>query len=61
MTVYLSRSDGILILRARFESGDGTVGDLTYEVRPGQTSLGKTYEEWKALPNGPHWITLPAA
>jgi hypothetical protein len=51
MTVYLSRPGNLVILSIRAE-GDGAVGDARITVRPGTTVLGRTYDEWAALPEG---------
>ncbi len=54
MTVYLSRADGLVVIQAIAESADGdTVGELTLEVHPGESALGKSYAEWVGMPEGP--------
>jgi hypothetical protein len=58
MTVYVSIGAGVILLRVRAEAA-GTLGDLTFEVRPGESAFGKGYDEWIALGSGPHWIEKP--
>jgi hypothetical protein len=55
MTVYLTKASTLIVLQARAESPDA-LGDLVIELRPGDEALGKTYDEWRALPDGPHQI-----
>jgi len=52
MTLYLSKTRRRIVLQAGAYSGDG-IGDLVIWLRPGETALGRTYEEWRALPEGP--------
>jgi len=61
LPVYLHRDGDSVIIRVRAESEDGDIiGDLTVEVRPGQDAMGKTYDEWAALPDGSIEIEIPA-
>lgn len=60
MTLFLSKWDGHVILRARAES-DGIIGDAQWELEPGQIVFGKTYEEWSALPAGSYEYPEPAS
>jgi hypothetical protein len=55
VTVFVSIFDEVIYLQARAEGSDA-VGDLTLEVRPGQSALGKTYDEWTELGPGAHEI-----
>jgi hypothetical protein len=51
MEIYVQKypAENLIVLMARAESKDGrTVGDMVQEVRPGETTLGRTYEEWLA-------------
>jgi len=52
MTVFITKADNIVILRASAKSPDGSIADIHREVRPGESSLGKTYEEWLAVETG---------
>jgi hypothetical protein len=45
-----------LELHARSES-DRTIGDACWEVRPGDSAFGRTFEEWQALAEGPHEVS----
>jgi hypothetical protein len=58
MTVYLTKSGDRVFLRAG-NAGQGPpfVYDCQ-EIGPGWKYWGRTYEEWLALPIGPH--TVPA-
>ena len=48
MNVFVTKNpDGTLTLMARAE-GDGAVGDWMYDLAPGQSVLGRTFEEWAA-------------
>lgn len=40
--------DGVVTLMVRAEGDGGMVGDLVCDLHPGDTALGKTYEEWAA-------------
>jgi hypothetical protein len=53
MTVFVSRHGDVIEIKAR-AIGDGIIGDMTHRVRPGQTAMGKTYEEWSKLSPGEH-------
>lgn len=54
MKVFLSHYPGMVFVQARAE-GDGIVGDMHLECRPGEGSfLGWTYEELRALAPGGH-------
>lgn len=55
MTVFLSDAgDGILVM-ARPE-GEGVVGDLVVKVSEGQSFMGWSFDELKALGEGEHEI-----
>ncbi|MBK7791624.1 MAG: hypothetical protein IPJ62_03360 [Betaproteobacteria bacterium] len=55
MNVYISKEpDGTLLLRARLEDGNGTVGDSVTAVEPGHMVGNATYAELLALGEGPH-------
>jgi len=54
MTVHLILADGEVIVRARAEGPAGQLGDLIRIVRPGETVLGYSYEELRALGDGAH-------
>jgi hypothetical protein len=53
VTVYLTKSPGVITLQARAE-GQGAIGDLARDLRPGESAFGKTYEQWAKLPEGAH-------
>jgi hypothetical protein len=54
MIVYLSRADDLVIIQAIAEAADGDmVGELTLEVRPGESAMGIPYAEWAEMPDGP--------
>lgn len=60
MTIHLSKlDDGVLLVQARLEGQDGSVGDMVREVRPGGTFAGKTYDELLALAPGAVEIADP--
>lgn len=50
MTVFVSREPNqeavVLLVRAE---GSSMLGDLVLDVRPGESALGKSYEQWAAL------------
>lgn len=56
VTVHLRKSDGLISLRVRAE-GEGALGDAQFDVRPGESMFGKSYDEWAALPDGPHEVS----
>lgn len=58
MTVQLARPDGRVILRLRAEGG-GSIGDASFELKPGESAFGRSYAEWAALPEGPYEIPDP--
>lgn len=60
MTLFLSKWNGRVILRARAE-GPEIIGDAQWELEPGQIVFGKTYEEWSALPAGSYEYPEPAS
>lgn len=39
-----------LLIRAE---GPGAIGDCTVEINPGETTFGKTFEDWSNTPSGP--------
>lgn len=48
MDIFVTKNpNGILTLMARAE-GDGEIGDFIYDLAPGQSALGKSYDEWAA-------------
>jgi hypothetical protein len=55
VTVFLLKPDARVILKARAE-GPGAVGDLVIELWPGESAFGRTYYDWRALPEGPHEV-----
>ena len=42
---YFTTEGEKIILRARFEGEDGTIGDAFDEIRPGEKALNLTYQE----------------
>lgn len=58
MKVYLTKGPAWVLLQARAEGAEA-IGDMTTEIRPGESAFGKTYEEWRSLPEGPHQIGEP--
>lgn len=51
MTVYVSKgADGTISLRARAvsDTAGGMVGDFNATLRPGESALGLTYDQWLA-------------
>jgi hypothetical protein len=56
MNVYLDKRGGRLVLTAH-GGGDGQPS-ATYvqDLEPGCRDLGRTYEEWAALPQGVHEV-----
>lgn len=56
MTVYLTKPKGRIVLMARAE-GDGAIGDLEIEVKPGESAFGRSRDEWAKLPEGPYEVS----
>lgn len=54
MTVNLSKSQGHLVLTAHGGGNGEPSATYVQELRPGCRDLGRTYEEWAALPAGLH-------
>jgi hypothetical protein len=49
-TAYIESADAkAVVLRARFESDNGSVGDAHFEIRPGGTFEGYSFAELTAL------------
>lgn len=49
MIIFIqSITDRLITGRARAESDDGTVGDMFFEIEPGQSCNGVTFEDFKA-------------
>jgi hypothetical protein len=59
MTVYLRHATEGIEVAIRAE-GDGAIGDIFDVIRPGQPFLGRPFDYWQALPDGPHEITPDA-
>lgn len=55
MTVFLTvdKDAGTVHVQARAE-GDGAVGDLVREIKPGESFLGWSYDELVKLGDGQH-------
>jgi hypothetical protein len=49
-----------VLIRMRFEDSDNSmIGDLSYEVRPGDTWASMTYDEWVKAAEANLPVTLP--
>jgi hypothetical protein len=50
MTIFISRQEpDCVTIFARAESEDGkTIGDAMFQVHPGKSAFGWTFEEWLA-------------
>lgn len=55
MTWFKSNAPGSVLLLARAEFADdpGSLGDAREEILPGESAAGLSYEQWRALPDGP--------
>lgn len=54
MIWYKTNLDDRILLQARAELDDGdSVGDVRDEMPPGEEYAGLSYDEWRALPDGP--------
>ncbi len=53
MKVFVRAEAGVVYVRARAEGGD-LIGDLSRAVKPGESFLGRAYDEWRALGDGEH-------
>lgn len=49
MQVFVGKQPDQVTLQIRAE-GQGTIGDVTIDVRPGETFLGRPFEEWRDGP-----------
>jgi hypothetical protein len=56
MTVFVAKLNDSIMIFARAETARGLIGDLTFEVKPGESALGKSYTEWEALGAGQHTV-----
>ena len=54
MIAYLNRGNGRVFVTAVGGGGDQPRAFMSQEIGPGWRFLGRTYEEWIALPDGPH-------
>ena len=60
MIVFLSNFEpGAILVMARMEGDDGTIGDLEQVVRPGGQFMGRDFEALKQLGDGEHDIAAP--
>ena len=55
MALYVSKTPDLIVLQARAESAEtglngrlAVIGDMWQEVRPGETMLGLTFEQWQS-------------
>lgn len=53
MTVVVMRLNDSLIIMVQ-PNNARQIGNLTFEVKPGESALGRTYDEWLALGEGEH-------
>jgi len=59
MDVYTSRRPGHVLIRARLDQA-GDIGDMFVDLRPGQSALGLTYDQWRRLKDGRHTRAIEA-
>jgi hypothetical protein len=53
MVVFLTKTEtGGVHVQARLQGEGGTIGDMSHEVRPGESFFGWSAEELKALGQG---------
>ncbi len=53
-SLFLPPGHDVVVVSARAEAPDGTVGQINNEVRPGQSIMGWSYQELRALGTGWH-------
>lgn len=54
LSIFLPPGVEAILIQARAEGPGRTLGHLTREIRPGDSFLGWSYDELRALGNGMH-------
>jgi hypothetical protein len=59
VTLHLSLHKNLVVIQAGAYSDEG-IGDMVIWLRPGESALGKSYQEWRAMgPGAIEWEPPP--